>query len=551
MRQINGGDALFLYSDKQNRHQHISLLYIYDQSGVKGGPLRFKTIMEHVRDCLGSSPIYRQRLVTVPLNLDYPYWINDPDFDLEFHVRHIALPQPGDWRQLCIQLSRLHSRPLDMTRPVWEMYVIEGLDNIDFLPKGSFAIMTKIHHIAADGVSAAELTMGLHDLEPHPATERRKVRWRPEQKPSSAQLLSRAWVNNLRSSAKTARNLGRQVSRSLNDLRSQEKAEQRPKEPTPVTRFNQEISPHRVWDATQFELADFKKIKAAVPGASINDVVLTVCGGAMRRYLQSKKELPEDLSLTSLVPVSVRSSSEEGNFGNKVHITRTSLKTLEADPLKRLALVSAEMQHVKAINAVSAREMVDTQEGLPAPTMLLAGKAIGASRGPGKTFRSQHNMIVTNVPGPQQPLYFCGARLAMFSGLAVIIDNLGISHAVTSYDGTLVIAPLADRSMMPDPAFYMQCMRKAFAELKTAALGSGADKKPVKKKKSPANVSRARKPRDTRPRRHASGLPVAQGQEFGVVEFDDGRTTAKATRGALQSAGEDAPDGSAGNGGGR
>jgi hypothetical protein len=213
----------------------------------------------------------------------------------------------------------------------------------------------------------------------------------------------------------------------------------------------------------------------------------------MRRYLQSKKELPEKLSLTSLVPVSVRTSGEEGSSGNKVHIARTNLKTTEADPLKRLALVSEEMRYVKAMNAVGARELVETQEGLPAPTMVLAGKAIGASRGPGKTFRSQHNMIVTNVPGPQKPLYLCGARLAMFTGLAVIIDNLGISHAVTSYDGTLVIAPLADRTMMPDPAFYMQCMREAFEELKKAALDNGAGKAG---KKAPAGKSKTRRSPD-------------------------------------------------------
>ena len=155
MRQITGGDALFLYSDKQSGHQHLSVLYFYDQSEVKGGALRFKAILDHVERRLGRAPFFRQRLVGVPFNLDYPYWINDPHFDLEFHVRHIALPQPGDWRQFCIQASRLHSRPLDMSRPVWEMYVIEGLNKIDFLPPGSFAIMLKVHHVAIDGMAAA------------------------------------------------------------------------------------------------------------------------------------------------------------------------------------------------------------------------------------------------------------------------------------------------------------------------------------------------------------------------------------------------------------
>ena len=468
MRQITGGDALFLYSDKQSRHQHISMLYVYDQSELQDGPLRFKDILRHVEARIGSSPVFRQRLVEVPLNLDYPYWINDPDFDLEFHVRHIALPKPGDWRQLCIQLSRLHARPLDMTRPVWEMYVIEGLDNVDFLPKGSFAIMTKIHHVAIDGVSAAQMTEGLHDTQPYPATQPRRRRWRPESEPGRTQLLTRALRNNVRTSLGTGRRLAEKLQQTVADSLRGDRSKPWSSEPGPSTRFNQEISPHRVWDAVRFDLADFKAIKNAVPGATINDVVLTVCGGAMRRYLAHKNEVPER-SLAALVPVSVRTAEESGTGGNKVHLTRTSLKTLQEDPLERLAEVSAEMQHVKQMNALGAREMTDLQEGLPAPTMLLAARATIANTGPGRRFREQNNMIVTNVPGPQHTLYFCGARLAMFTGMAVITDYLGISHAVTSYDGTLVIAPLADRAMMPDPEFYAECLREEFAALAAAA----------------------------------------------------------------------------------
>lgn len=505
MRQITGGDAFFLYTDKQARHQHISMLYIYDQSTVKGGPLRFKTILDTVEKRLGASPIFRQRLVGVPLNMDYPYWINDPDFDLEFHVRHIALPKPGDWRQLCIQVSRLHSRPLDMTRPVWEMYVIEGLDNVEFLPRGAFAIMTKVHHVAIDGVSAAELTMGIHDTEPYPEREKRPVRWRPEPEPRPAELLARAGINNARRSLRTGTTLARKLGEAIRSQASPHDEEEKSGqgEPAPITRFNQNISPHRVWDAARFQLDDFKAIKAAVPGATINDVVLTVCGGAMLRYLDSKHETP-DRSLTAMVPVSVRSEKESGSAGNKVHLTRASLKTVERDPLKRLALVYEEMQKVKRINAVSARDLVEMQEELPAPTLVLAGKAVAASMGPGKAYRARHNMVVTNVPGPQQPLYFCGAKLVMFTGLAVITDNVGISHAVTSYDGTLVIAPLSDRQMLPDPAFYRECLDEAFAELRRAAASvTGQDTAgPVRRQRArrqSAGKARTRKKSSNRP----------------------------------------------------
>jgi len=467
------------------------MLNIYDQSSVRDGPLRFKTILEHVEKRLSASQIFRQKLVQVPLNLDYPYWINDPDFDLEFHVRHIALPKPGDWRQFCIQVSRLHSRPLDMSRPVWEMYVIEGLDNVDFLPKGAFAIMTKVHHVALDGVAAAELTMAIHDTEAYPERERRQRRWRPERPPRPAELLGRAGINNLRRSLRTGLSVtGKLGSAALAKGTSREESAPEQATKAPVTRFNQPISPHRVWEAARFELEEFREVKQAVPGATINDVVLTVCGGAMTRYLDSKHETP-DLPLTAMVPVSVRSANESGAAGNKVHLSRTSLSTLERDPLERLALVRKNMEELKRLNAVSARELMEIQEQLPAPTLLLAGRAVAASRGPGRAYRASHNMVVTNVPGPQQPLYFCGARLVMFTGLAVIGDDMGISHAVTSYDGGLVIAPMSDRKMMPDPAFYRECLEAAFAEIKEAAAArlSGPRKKKAaagRKKKAPA-----------------------------------------------------------------
>jgi diacylglycerol O-acyltransferase len=466
MRQITGGDALFLFSDIKSRHQHISMLNLYDQSTVEKKPLRFKTILGTIEERLGASPVYRQKLVEVPLKLDYPYWINDPEFDLEYHVRHIALPKPGDWRQLCIQVSRIHSRPLDMSRPVWEMYVIEGLDNIDFLPSGAFAILTKIHHVAIDGVAAAQLAVSMHDTEPYPENKRRPVRWRPGRVPSNSTLLMRAGINNLKSTIRTGTTLARKVTGSMFRDSGDQPAPRTYR--APHTRFNETITPHRVWDGVHFSLDDFKAIKQLVPGATINDVVLTVCGGAMTRYLKSKNELP-DLDMTSMVPVSVRAADESDAGGNKVHLTVTSLCTTEENPLERLIKVRDEMRQVKALNAISARELVEVQEDLPAPTLLLASRAATAARGPGAAYRRRHNMVVTNVPGPQQRLYFCGARLVMFTGLAVITDNMGISHAVTSYDGMLVIGALSDRKMMPDPGFYADCLRDSFDEIKQAA----------------------------------------------------------------------------------
>src|SRR3954454_19872676 len=195
MRQLSGMDASFVYFETPNAPGHIFSVWIYDQSSAPAGKVSFTGILEHVGSRLHVSRTFRQRLVQVPFGLDHPYWIEDPDFDLEYHVRHIALPAPGDWRQFCIQVARLHSRPLDLTRPLWEMYVIEGLDNIDGLPAGSFAIMTKIHHAAIDGVTLLEITSALNDPSPDAAAPEPTMEWRPAREPTPLELVSRAAVH--------------------------------------------------------------------------------------------------------------------------------------------------------------------------------------------------------------------------------------------------------------------------------------------------------------------------------------------------------------------
>ena len=195
MKQLSGMDASFVYFETPNAPGHIFSVWIYDQSSAPGGKVTFKGILDHVGRRLHVSRTFRQRLVEVPLGLDHPYWIEDPDFDLEYHVRHIALPRPGDWRQFCIQVARLHSRPLDRSRPLWEMYVIEGLDDVAGLPAGSFAIMTKIHHAAIDGVTLLEITSALNDVAPDAPEPAATGEWHAERLPSSLELLSRAAVN--------------------------------------------------------------------------------------------------------------------------------------------------------------------------------------------------------------------------------------------------------------------------------------------------------------------------------------------------------------------
>lgn len=471
MRQLSGSDAFFLYSDKPGRHQHVSTIYLYDPSTAPGGKVDFQTVLEHMRARIGTSRIFRQRLVHVPLNIDYPYWIYDKHFDLEFHVRHIALPRPGDWRQFCILASRLHARPVDMHRPVWEMYVIDGLDNVSWLPKGSFALMVKVHHIALDDVTEDDFTIALHDLAAVPEPEEVKRRWFSEQEPGSAQLLALAWFNNAIKLLDTGQTLmdrlpavgGRAVDPD-DVLHFDEQA-------APKTRFDNRVSPHRVLAPFTFGLDDMAVIKAAVPDAGLSDVVLTVVSGALRLYLADKKELPDE-SLYALVPLHVHHESDEGVPGHRVQLIRVKLMTDVAEPLERLASIREELAEAKAFKPISAEEMSDMQDALPSAAMTFAARTIGARLGPGKRYRQNHNTVVSIHPGPTQTLYLCGARLVGYTAMASLMDNLGLNHTATTYDGKLTIAPVCDRRMMPDPAFYYECLRGSFDTLRSAAVNA-------------------------------------------------------------------------------
>ena len=269
--------------------------------------MRFKGLLKYVESRLHLSPVFRQRLLRVPLELDYPYWIEDERFDLEYHVRHVALPKPGDWRQFCIQASRIHARSLDMSRPLWELYLVEGLDTFLDLPPDSFAILTKIHHAAIDVRGGAEIATLLHDTTPVPPHPEPPEPWFPESPPGSLSLLARAAAAQRRAAVHGRRPADpRAAPRDPGRARLDQRDLADP-ERLPITRFNSEVSPHRVFETRRFTLEEFKRIRALVPGATINDAVLAVCGGALRRYLLAHDELPAP-SLVAIAPLSIRNA---------------------------------------------------------------------------------------------------------------------------------------------------------------------------------------------------------------------------------------------------
>lgn len=479
MHQLSGLDATFLYAEMNNSPMHIAPLLIYDPSTTGADVVRFKDILNTFASRLHRSPVFKRKLAMVPLNLDQPYWVEDDNFDLEFHVRHIALPKPGDWRQLSILVARLHARPLDRSRPLWEAYIIEGLDNVEGLPKGCYAMFLKIHHAAIDGASGVEIISALHDLTPSPPPPRQEAAPVLDPGPSRAEMLWRAYKVNMFAPFR----LARLVTEGIPAWRRVHEGVKAKKFRTlgdkERTRFNAAVSPHRVSGAADFDLGLIRKMKDAVPGATVNDVILSIVGGSLRSYLLDKGELPEG-SLVAGAPVNVRKSEDAAAAGNQVSMMVIALGTDIVGPRERLQAVHEGAVGSKAYHeAVGARLMTDMTQSLPAE---LAALGVRAALGSGLMagMKPIFNTIVTNVPGPQLPLYMGGALVVRSYGLGPCLDNMGLFHAVTSYNGQIAVSFQACREMMPDPGFYEQCLYAAYADLQAAVLDK--PKKAVKRK---------------------------------------------------------------------
>jgi diacylglycerol O-acyltransferase len=490
VKQLSAQDASFLYFETANAPMHIASLSIYDQSTAPGGLVTLKQIMANVEARLDLGYAFRRKVKRVPFDWDHPYWVDDPDFDLEFHVRHIALPKPGDWRQLCIQAARLHSRVLDVARPLWELYVIEGLDNVEGVPPGAFALMLKIHHAAVDGVSGTELIAALHDLVADTPLPEEKA-WVPKSEPSDSELLVRAGVNSFMQPFRFAE-LQTRAAPALARA-SQRAAQDRSAAPPPVprTRFNSTVSVHRVFDGIRIPLAGLRSVKSVVPEATVNDAVLSVVGGALRSYLASKGELPAE-PLQAMAPISVRSEDAKAEQGNQVAAMVVSLATTVEDPLDRLRAVHASTTAQKEMtNAVGARLMTDYNEFIPSAVAALAARQY-TELGLANQANPAFNCVVSNVPGPRVPLYMCGSRLVIQYGMGPIQDGMGLIHGVFSYDGQVALTATSCRAMMPDPGFYAECLSQSYQDLIEATGYSAAPSKSSPARRPTAKKATAR-----------------------------------------------------------
>jgi len=468
MQQLSAQDASFIYSETPSAHMHVAMLGLYDQSTASAERVRFRDILGNIEQRLHLAKCFRRKLVEVPGETDHPYWIEDRNFDLEFHVRHVALPPPGDWTQFCRQAARLHSYPLDRTKPLWELTVISGLHAIDGVPEGAFALLLKVHHAAIDGVSGAALTEVLHDLSATPGTiPPPQAPWHGEPEPAPFELMSRSALNNFMQPMRAAEMLSRTIPAAR---RAAERLRSRPVEPigpVPRTRFNARVTPHRVFDGRQYRLDDLRAIKQTVKGATINDAVLTVVGGALRKYLIDKGELPND-SLIAMAPINVRTADEKNTEGNKVAAMLASLCTHIENPAERLAAVRDSTHKSKLFtSAIGARLMTDYNQFIPARVAALAARVYSAA-GMAERGTPSFNCVVTNVPGPQSPLYMSGARLDRMFGMGPVSDGVGLIFPVFSYCGGITISVCGCRETLPDAERLANDLDDSFEQLKRA-----------------------------------------------------------------------------------
>lgn len=505
MKQMQGLDSVFVSMEREAAPVHIGSLLIYDPSTAKGGFVRFKDILAFIESRLHMSDTMRQKMVKVPFGIDYPYWVQDSNFDIEYHCRHIALPKPGDWRQLCIQAARIFARPLDLNRPPWEFTIIEGLDNIPGVPKGSYAMLTKVHHAAIDGVSGVDMMNVLHTLTNDDTEILPRDNWRPEPDPSQIGMFARGYARSMLNPIRQAmamRHAAPGMVRAAKGL-IQREFDFSALMKAPKTRFNGVVSPHRMFDARTFDMKDVKRIRALAAGSTLNDVMLSVVGGSMRLYLDHYGELP-DTSVTTMAPISVRDDSEKNTAGNQVAAMFVPLGSHIPSAPERMRYVTEETVKAKSFTtALGARQMAEMSKLAPAPVMNV-GAMLYSRLKLADRIKPVINTVVTNVPGPPVPIYSAGAKLVGMHGMLCLVDGVKLGHVIHSYCGEITVNFTACRSAIPDPDFYSECIQKSFdahldaakaleaaAGVKNGAATKTVDKSvktPVKTVKTPATA---------------------------------------------------------------
>jgi diacylglycerol O-acyltransferase len=450
-------DASFLSNEDSSSHMHVGAILIF-----AGPPPKYVDLVEHVRGRLKHVPRFRQKLVTPPLESGRPLWADDVNFNLTYHIRHTALPEPGGEAQLKRLAGRVFSQQLDRSKPLWEMWLVQGLEN------DRFAILTKTHHAMVDGVSGVDIGTVLFDLEPIGEPAPVEDDWVPQAEPGTTELLRRGIGDAVAAPVKLAERAARAVQKPETTARKAVEALEGLSEivsafadPAPDVPLNHPIGPHRRYVWAGSELATFKRIKDAL-GGTVNDVVLAVVTGSLRSWLQRRGVRTEGLELRALVPVSIRSEDERGNLGNRIALMRGPLPVYVEDPVRRLRTISHEMAGLKRSKQALGAEVISRFNDFAPPTLLAQASRINFTT---RLF----NLIVTNVPGPQLPLYVLGRELEEVYPVAFLPQNHALAVAIMSYNGKVGFGLLADYDSMEDIEVIGDGINESLAELEAAA----------------------------------------------------------------------------------
>jgi diacylglycerol O-acyltransferase / wax synthase len=454
MQQLTGMDASFLALETANTTGHVGGLSVLDPS-TASEPLTLARLTAVMAERLPLAPVLRRKLLNVPLGLDQPYWIDDGDFDIEYHVREIALPRPGSDAQLTEQVSRLHARPLDRSRPLWELYLITGLS------RDRTAVYSKIHHAAVDGVSGTELLTVLFDLTPAGREPPAAEPFQPERPPPLPVLAAMAAIRLAWRPVQTVRitnellrllpSVAPAASTLVGEILGLNRGDgsviaTRPGR-APVTPFNRAITPHRRFAFRSVDLDTVKAVKKTF-GVSVNDVVMAICAGALRRWLIDHDALPGQ-PLVAMIPVSVRDPASQGALGNRVSAMLAPLPTNVTDPGLRLQIVHSATQAAKAQQAEIPQGLVDQISDFAMPA--LTARAARVVFATGLLHRlPPFNVTISNVPGPNVPVYMCGARLVAHYPVSVVTDGQGLNITLVGYLGQLHFGLVSSREVVPD-----------------------------------------------------------------------------------------------------
>jgi WS/DGAT/MGAT family acyltransferase len=457
--RLTGLDASFLHLERDDAHMHVGSVMVFEGSAPE-----YEELCDLVESRLHLVPRYRQRLAFVPLQQGRPVWVDDPHFNIGYHVRHTALPRPGTETELRRLAGRLFSQELDRDKPLWEIWLVQGFSD------DRFALIAKTHHCLVDGVSGVDIATVLFDLEPEPPAVAPPEPWIPRPLPSDAQLLADALVERSTVPYEIARGVRaltrapRQALGGIRDRLAAAGAFALGAIDAPRTSLNVEIGPHRRFTWVDGDLRRFKAIKDAL-GGSVNDVVLTAVSLALGRSLRDRGETVDGLQLKAMVPVSVRADEQRGALGNQVAAMWAPLPVGVDDPIECFAIVHAAMADLKSSGQAVGAQVLTQLSGFAPPTIMSQAARLQARQ---RAF----NLVVTNVPGPQFPLFAKGRRLLALYPQVPLASNQALGIAIMSYDGALNFGLIGDYDAMTDLESVADNLAAAIDEL---ALASGAD----------------------------------------------------------------------------